>query len=50
MQCLCAFIINACSRDRYSCSSHSHMRISAQGYRTIGVTEGTFDIVLEPEP
>ena len=36
---------------------HIHMRISAPGYKTIGVnryhpegqTEGTFDIVLEPE-
>jgi hypothetical protein len=45
---------------RFECNmpEHIHMRISAEGYRTIGVnsyhpngvTEGTFDIVLEPEP
>jgi len=44
---------------RFECNlpEHIHMRISAPGYRTIGVNshhpegkaEGTFDIVLEPE-
>ena len=44
---------------RFECNlpDHIHMRISAPGYRTIGVNsyhpegkaEGTFDIVLEPE-
>lgn len=44
---------------RFECNPphHIHMRISAAGYRTIGVnsyhpvgkTEGTFDIVLDPE-
>jgi hypothetical protein len=44
---------------RFECNptDHIHMRISAQGYRTIasnayhteGKTEGTFDIVLEPD-
>lgn len=46
-------------RYRFECSlpDHIHMRVSAPGYRTIGVNsyhpngqaEGTFDIVLEPE-
>jgi protocatechuate 3,4-dioxygenase beta subunit len=44
---------------RFECNlpEHIHMRISADGYRTIGVNsyhpngqaEGTFDIVLQPE-
>lgn len=44
---------------RFECNppDHIHMRISAEGYRTIGVNsyhpngqaEGTFDIVLRPE-
>lgn len=44
---------------RFECNppDHIHMQISAPGYRTIGVnsyhpegkTEGTFDIVLQPE-
>lgn len=44
---------------RFECNlpEHIHMRISAPGYRTIGVNsyhpegkaEGIFDIVLEPE-
>ena len=44
---------------RFECNlpDHIHMRISAEGYRTIGVNsyhtsgqaEGTFDIVLQPE-
>lgn len=44
---------------RFECNmpDHIHMRISAPGYKTIGVnsyhpngaSEGTFDIVLEPE-
>jgi len=46
-------------RYRFECNlpHHIHMRISAQGYKMIGVNsyhpegkaEGTFDIVLEPE-
>jgi protocatechuate 3,4-dioxygenase beta subunit len=46
-------------RYRFECDQpeHIHMRISAEGYRTIGVNsyhpeeaaEGTFDIILEPE-
>ena len=46
-------------RYRFECNQpeHIHMRISAEGYRTIGVNsyhpngqaEGTFDIVLQPE-
>jgi protocatechuate 3,4-dioxygenase beta subunit len=46
-------------RYRFECNppDHIHMRISAEGYRTIGVNsyhpngqaEGTFDIVLQPE-
>jgi protocatechuate 3,4-dioxygenase beta subunit len=46
-------------RYRFECNppEHIHMRISAPGYRTIGVNsyhpdgaaEGTFDIVLEPK-
>jgi protocatechuate 3,4-dioxygenase beta subunit len=46
-------------RYRFECNlpEHIHMRISASGYRTIGVNsyhpegkaEGIFDIVLEPE-
>jgi protocatechuate 3,4-dioxygenase beta subunit len=44
---------------RFECTppEHIHMRISAEGYRPIGVnsyhpngqSEGTFDIVLQPE-
>lgn len=46
-------------RYRYECDmpDHIHMRVSAPGYKTIGVNSyhpqgrptGTFDIVLEPE-
>lgn len=46
-------------RYRFQCNppEHIHMRISAEGYRTIaqnsyhpnGAPEGTFDIILEPE-
>lgn len=46
-------------RYRFECNlpEHIHMRISASGYKTIGVNsdhpegkaEGGFDIVLEPE-
>jgi len=46
-------------RYRFECNlpEHIHMRISAEGYRTIGVNsyhpnghaKGTFDIVLDPE-
>jgi catechol 1,2-dioxygenase len=46
-------------RYRFECNppDHIHMRISADGYKTIGVNsyhpsgqvEGTFDIVLQPE-
>lgn len=45
---------------RFECNlpEHIHMRISAEGYQTIGVnsyhpdgaSEGTFNIVLKPEP
>jgi protocatechuate 3,4-dioxygenase beta subunit len=44
-------------RFEYNMPDHIHMRISAEGYRIIGVNsyhpngqaEGTFDIVLQPE-
>lgn len=53
------FFTDKDGRYRFECNlpEHIHMRISAPGYRTIGVNsyhpegkaEGTFDIVLEPE-
>lgn len=53
------FFTDENGRYRFECNppDHIHMRISAEGYRTIGVnsyhpngkTEGTFDIVLEPQ-
>lgn len=53
------FFTDQDGRYRFKCNppEHIHMRISAQGYKMIGVNsyhpegqaEGTFDIVLEPE-
>ena len=53
------FFTDEQGRYRFECNQpeHIHMRISAEGYRTIGVNsyhpngqaEGTFDIVLQPE-
>ena len=53
------FFINQGDRYRFECNlpEHIHMRISAEGYKTIGVNsyhpngqaEGTFAIVLQPE-
>ena len=53
------FFTDKDGRYRFECNlpDHIHMRISAQGYKMIGVNsyhpdgqaEGTFDIVLEPE-
>jgi protocatechuate 3,4-dioxygenase beta subunit len=53
------FFTDKDGRYRFECNlpEHIHMRVSAPGYRTIGVNsyhpegkaEGTFDIVLEPE-
>jgi len=53
------FFTDQNGRYRFECNlpDHIHMRISAPGYRTIGVnsyhpegkSEGTFDIVLAPE-
>ncbi len=53
------FFTDQDGRYRFECNlpDHIHMRISAPGYRTIGVNsyhpegkaEGRFDIVLEPE-
>ncbi len=53
------FFTDENGRYHFECNQpeHIHMRISAPGYRTIGVnsyhangaTEGVFDIVLEPE-
>lgn len=53
------FFTDANGRYRFECNppEHIHMRISAPGYRTIGVNsyhpggtaQGTFDIVLVPE-
>jgi protocatechuate 3,4-dioxygenase beta subunit len=53
------FFTDKDGRYRFECNlpAHIHMRISAPGFRTIGVNsyhpegkaEGTFDIVLEPE-
>lgn len=53
------FFTDENGRYRFECNppEHIHMRISAPGYRTIGVnsyhpegkSEGTFDIVLMPE-
>lgn len=54
------FFTDEQGRYRFECNSpeHIHMRISADGYKTIGVNsyhpngaeEGTLDIVLEPVP
>ena len=53
------FFTDQDGRYHFECNQpeHIHMRISAEGYRTIGVNsyhpggqaEGTFDIVLQPE-